>query len=92
MTTTVDDLMSFLNSKLGLKIPLLPLTGFPAFVMNLWKRAVLNWSPADGVPSSVSIELTPPLTITMGGGDVTATAASILVRTGSPSSPSLGFS
>ena len=78
----VNDLMVYLNSQFSLRLPTLPLTGFPQFMVNLWYRITVNWSQGDQVPAVVQVDLTNPLVIPLGGGSVQAVAASILVNTG----------
>ncbi|WP_434625683.1 hypothetical protein [Azospirillum sp. B2RO_4] len=51
MGTIVNDLMTFLNSRLGLSIPLLPLSGFPRFMVAIWQLLVDGWEPGDGLPT-----------------------------------------
>lgn len=86
---SVNDFITFLNSSLGLKIPVLPLTGFPAFVVALWKRGVLNWSPGSSIPSILKVDVSKsnPLDIPIGAGSVKAVDASILTSGGAMGSP-----
>jgi hypothetical protein len=81
---TVNDLMGYLNSHFSLRLPVLPLTGFPQFMVNLWNRLTLNWSQDDPVPRvvRVAVDSTNPLVIPLGGGSVQGVAASILVNAG----------
>ena len=88
---TVNDLFKFLNQQLGWKLPLLGQLGLTAFMVTLWKQLVTGWTPSQGVPSSVEIDVgkPAPLVLPVGGGQLKVTAASVLIRTGggSPSSP-----
>lgn len=86
---TVNDFMKFLNDRLGVNIPLLPLKGFPAFLTDLWKAAVRGWTrDQQQLPGEVEIDLGQSgLPMPLGRGEVTIDRASIRIRDGSPSSP-----
>ncbi len=85
----VNDLMVYLNNKFSFGLPMLPLTGFPQFMVTLWNRVTTNWSQGGQVPTVVQIDVdnSNPLIIPIGGGTVQAVAASILVQTGGAHSP-----
>ena len=78
--TTINALMQWLNHTFGLRLPLLPLTGWPSWCEALWNLTI-NWTPPS--PS------TPPFVIpvhagwqipTGSGGHFTVTIVSISVQ------------
>jgi hypothetical protein len=85
----VNDLMVYLNTKFSFGLPILPLAGFPQFMVTLWNRVTTNWSQGAQVPAvvQIAVDSSNPLIIPMGGGTVEAVAASILIQTGGSHSP-----
>jgi hypothetical protein len=53
---TVNAVMEWLNAKLGLKLPTLPLAGWPAVLKSLWEMFVKGTFPSGPLPWEISID------------------------------------
>ncbi len=53
---TVNAVMEWLNEKLGLKIPTLPLSGWPAVLKSLWEMFIKGTYPSGPLPWKISID------------------------------------
>ena len=55
---TVNGLMGWLNSLFGLKVPVLPLSGFSQYLKNLWNRLIIGNlpDPQDPQPWVITVE------------------------------------
>ena len=57
----VNDVMQWLNTRFGLRIPMLPLTGWPAVIKTLWNMFIggsppTPWPPEHALPWIIPIE------------------------------------
>lgn len=69
----LNDLMVWLNQQIpGLRLPVLPLKGWMACMVQLWNLPV-DWQPSEGMPKRVQVEVGSPgwrLTVTPTGAIV----------------------
>ena len=67
----LNDLMVWLNQQIpGIGLPVLPLKGWAASLVQLWNLPV-NWRPSQGMPSRVQVDVGSPgwsLAVTARGG------------------------
>lgn len=52
---TVNAVMEWLNAKLGLRLPTLPLTGWPDVVKNFWEMFIIGTFPSGPLPWKIPI-------------------------------------
>lgn len=78
----LNDLMVWLNQQIpGIRLPVLPLTGWIASMVQLWNLPV-NWQPSQGMPSRVAVEVGSPgwsLAVTTRGG-IVFTSVTVVVN------------
>lgn len=53
---TVNSVMEWLNDQFGLKLPTLPLDGWPAVLKSLWNMLILGHIPSGPLPWNIKID------------------------------------
>lgn len=77
--STVSDLMSYLNSKFGFNLPVLPLSAFTQAMSAIWKSTVKNWVPGDTPPETITVEIKTDTTIPLGSGAFSVKSCTISI-------------
>jgi hypothetical protein len=77
---TVNSVMEWLNSLFGLRIPLLPLSGWPEFFRNLWRKFVAGPLPDPKQPLPWRIDVEGNFEGLLPEGNTLSVNATILVE------------
>lgn len=86
---TVNALMQRLNSIFGLNLPLLPLTGWPEYLKNLWQLFISGQLPSPGDPLPWCIKVQGNFEGLLPEGSTLQVTAHILVGTDTCGSPDM---
>jgi len=86
---TVNALMKWLNSIFGLRLPLLPLIGWPQFMKNLWRMWISGSLPKPDDPLPWCIEVDGNLEGLLPEGNTLDVRARIVVGASKSGSPDL---